>query len=157
LDKFFVESSRGKVRVVGRNGSSAVSLDTKVVGVHLHFEETVLTPVGAPGVATDPVFAAQDILTVTYNTDSVVQFKVINNLGVDTVGVITEFISGLDTTFDGTVLSEFRFHIVGTRETVVLANVVLSVSHGSATAKTIITSLWHWGCTILTEVVVGAR
>jgi len=46
------------VGVVGGNGSSAVSLNAQVVSVHLHLEETVLTPVSAPGVAANPVFAA---------------------------------------------------------------------------------------------------
>ncbi len=39
---------------VGGDAGHAVVLDVKVVGVHLHAEEAVLAPVGAPGVAADP-------------------------------------------------------------------------------------------------------
>ena len=37
------------------SSSETVPLDTEVVLVHGHVEEAVVTPVGSPGVATDPV------------------------------------------------------------------------------------------------------
>ena len=48
---------------VRRNASGAVGLDKQIVRVHLHVEESVVSPVGAPRIATDPI-----LLTILVNT-----------------------------------------------------------------------------------------
>jgi len=75
LDKFC--GGRVKVGVVGGNACSAIFFNTQVVGVHLHAEETSLSPVGAPGVTANPVLFTGVGLTVTDYTDLVVDEDVI--------------------------------------------------------------------------------
>ena len=44
--------------LVGWDSGNAVLLDSEVILAHLHVEEAVVTPVGSPGVAANPVLLA---------------------------------------------------------------------------------------------------
>ena len=68
---------------VGRCAGEAVSLDAQVVRVHVHVEEAVVAPVGAPGIATDPVLLAFAGLAVADDGDGVVQLGDTDVLFVD--------------------------------------------------------------------------
>merc|ERR1719266_619643 len=83
--------------VVGGDSSNAVLLDSEVILVHLHVEESVVSPVGTPGVTANPVFGSIFADTVADDRDSVVD-QADGLLGVDaTVVVVLEVVSGVDT------------------------------------------------------------
>ena len=72
-----------------RRGPDAVPLDAEVVPVHGNPEEAVLAPVGAPGVATDPVLLAV-LLAPAHHGDLVVDDGVAHLLPIDAARVLLE-------------------------------------------------------------------
>jgi len=94
----------------------AVKLNSKVIDVHGHFEESVLSPVGSPGVSSDPVLLFRVfVVAVSDNRDFVIEFNVIKVLGVDASSVILlKVISCLDSAADWSIQVEFLLHVVGT-------------------------------------------
>ena len=126
---------------VGGDTGKTVGLDAEVVAVHGHVEEAVVAPVGTPGVATDPVLLASGgVLAVTNDGDLVVDHGEADVLRVDVVALslgdanvfCLEFVSGMNTTRDGTVLEELGHHLVLAGDGVVLADVVLLVLDSGA-------------------------
>ena len=148
---------------VGRNTSDAVVLDLEVIGVHLHVEEAVVTPVGSPGVAADPVLFAVIGNTVADDGNLVVDhIPRLSLLGVDTVidaeiVVELEGVSGVDTAAHRTVGSKLSLHLVSTSDVVVLADVVASVLNGDASFDTRLTLSGRRPCAVTADVDVSAN
>ena len=121
--------------LVGGGASEAVGVDAKVVLVHGHVEEAVVTPVGSPRVAADPVLLTSLwVLAVASDRDLVVDEREADLLGVDVgaIVVVLEVLGGVDTARDGAVSVELSLHLVDAGKRVVLADVVLLVLDGDA-------------------------
>jgi hypothetical protein len=107
------------------DGSNAIILDGKVVRMHLNSEETLLAPVGAPGVSADPVLSLGcHVKAPAYNWDLVVNTGPRVLLRVDSTHVLLETISGVDTATNGTILVDFCLHAVGTWEAIVVGGII---------------------------------
>merc|ERR1719333_1871414 len=152
--------------VVGWGSGNAIVLNSEVVSAHLHVEEAVVTPVGSPGVAANPVLLASvGVLAVTDDRDLVVdhweedllRVDVVTLTLVDTVVGVLPVVSGMDSAGDGTVGSELGLHLVGTLDLVVLADVVLAVVNGVAVGKRILTLLGWWVGAVSADVDVLAH
>ena len=121
--------------LVSGGASEAVGVDAKVVLVHGHVEEAVVTPVGSPRVAADPVLLTSLwVLAVASDRDLVVDEREADLLGVDVgaIVVVLEVLGGVDTARDGAVSVELSLHLVDAGKRVVLADVVLLVLDGDA-------------------------
>jgi hypothetical protein len=146
-----------QVRVVARDSSGTVLLNTQVVSVHVHEEETVFAPVGAPWVTANPVFLALFGNTVPDHWDFVVDWDRVEMFGVDAARVsVVKSISCLDTAGDRTKLGKLRLHLIGSDHWVVLADVVLLVGYGSAVCGRIFTSFRNRWRAISAQVEIGA-
>ena len=112
---------------------NAVSLNTEVVCVHVHVEETIVSPVGAPRVATDPVFLAFLGHTVSHDRDLVIEEQEFDIILVNAaIVVVIEVVGSVDTAGDGAVL-ELGLHHLSTLHVVIFADVVaVHVSDGGA-------------------------
>ena len=89
----------------------AVSLDGDVVGASADAEETILTPVGAPGVSDQPVWLAI-LLTVTNDGDVMDDFNITSVITVDATGVVLEGVWDGNTASDGSSLVDFLHHVL---------------------------------------------
>ena len=117
---------------VGRCAGEAVGLDAQVVRVHVHVEEAVVAPVGAPGIATDPVLLALASLAIADDCDGVVQLGDADVLLIDGGAIVgVERLGGLDAAGDGSLL-QLSLHLVGTNDVPVLGDVVTSVLDSGA-------------------------
>jgi hypothetical protein len=77
--------------------SSAVHHDAEVHAFfHDHLEETVFSPVGTPGVSSDPVLSTV-LNAPSDNSDLVVDLWVWVFLGVNSTGVSFKFVVSMDT------------------------------------------------------------
>ena len=56
-----------QVWLVAWDTGGAVKFNAQVVSVHLNAEEAVLTPIGTPGIAADPVLLTKFSHAVAYN------------------------------------------------------------------------------------------
>jgi hypothetical protein len=122
----------GSGLLVGGGASDAIGLNTQVVLVHVHVEEAPVAPVGAPRVAADPVLLTLFGLTVTDNSDGVVELRGANILLVDVGAIVSiERVSCLDSAREGTVL-KLGLHLVDAVQAVVFADVVAGVRDGLA-------------------------
>jgi len=132
--------------VVSGHTGKAVALDCQVVFVHFDAEEAVFTPVGAPGVATDPVLGVRLlIIAVANDRDLMVNQGKTLALTVDAAGVSIEVGSRVNATADRAVSVELSLHLLGSHDCVILVNVILfRGSHGTAAIEAILT-LWWWG------------
>jgi len=140
--------------LVGWDSGNAVLLDSEVILAHLHVEEAVVTPVGSPGVAADPVFSAVLHHSVADDGDLVVDhIPRLSLLGVDTVidaeiVVVLEIIGSVDTAAHRTVGSKFSLHLVSTFDVVVLTDVVAGVLNGNAAFFTRLTLSGRRPCAV---------
>ena len=148
---------------VGRNTSDAVVLDLEVIGVHLHVEEAVVSPVGSPGVAADPVFSTVLHNAVADDGDLVVDHVPrLSLLRVDTV-IDAEIVGGLegvggvDTAAHRSVGSKLSLHLISTSDIIVLADVVASVLNGNAAVEAILTLSGRRPCAVTADVDVSAN
>jgi len=136
LSKHF--SFRGQGVVIGRDTGDTVGVDPEVVLVHSHLEEAVVSPIGAPGVATNPVlFAGDGVLTVACHGDLVVDHGEPDFFRPDftSLVVVLEVVGRMNSTGDGAVGKEFSLHLVDSAQRVVISNVVLGVIDGPAAIK----------------------
>ena len=137
---------------VCRRAGEAVSLDSQVVRVHVHQEEAIVTPVGAPGVATDPVLLAVASLAIADNRDGVVQLRDTDVLFIDVRAmVVIELFSGLDTTRNGSLL-QLSLHLVSANNMPVLANVVTGVVDSEAVLNARFVRSRSWPSAIAADV-----
>ena len=123
---------------VGWGSGKTVSLDSEVGAgsAHGEVEESEVTPVSAPGVATDPVLLLSGgILAVTNDGDLVVDLGEGSQLSVDVVslafndrGVLSlELVCGVNTAGDGAVSVELSHHSVLALHAVVIGDIVVGV------------------------------
>ena len=120
--------------------------NTEVVSVHRHVEEAVITPVGSPGVAANPVLLTSFIYAIPDDRDLVVEdvhertdvFRVYT-----TIVVVFKVVGGVNTARDGTVQSELSFHLISSLDVVVVTDIVSNICDGYTVLKTgIISSGW---------------
>ena len=127
---------------VRRGASNAVALDSEIIVVHVHVEEAVVTPVGAPTVAANPILLAFRSHTEANDRDFMVKSDEVDLLLVDRCAIIVgvEVVGGVDTARDGSVL-ELSLHLDSTLHVVVLVDVVAShIGDGGATFDARITN-----------------
>ena len=93
------------------SGPGAVALNGDVVGASADAEETILTPVGAPGVPDQPVWAAI-LLTVTDDGDVVDNVQVAGSVAVNSTSVVIKGLGHSDTASDGTSLVDLLHHVL---------------------------------------------
>jgi len=144
---------------VGRCSGEAVPLDAEIVLVHVYVEETIVAPVGAPRVASNPVLLAFSSDAVTNNRDLVVEQNEMDLLRVNGSSIVIplEVVGDVNTTRDGTVL-ELSFHLVGSLDIPVLANVVANVRSDSCTVcKTVITYSRRRSVAVAADIDCGTR
>jgi len=111
--------------------------------VHWEHEETEVSPVGSPGVSSDPVLLlGVSINTVSDDGDFVVDAWVFNVFRVDSSVVFgLEFVGSLDTARDRTVSGNFSLHSGSSAELIVLRGVVMLVLDSSAAREALFSSL----------------
>ena len=132
---------------VGGGSSNTVLGDAKVVTIHAEVEETVVTPVGSPRVATDPVLLASvgvsavaddGDLVVDQREEDLLRVDVVANTFLDANVVLLEVGGSVDTARDGSVEVELLHHGVLSADGVVLGNVVLGVVDSPAVVERVI-------------------
>jgi hypothetical protein len=123
--------------------SSAILGDGEVLAVlGGHLEVAVLTPVGSPGVSSDPVFLTIIGDTPSDNSDLVVDLWEFDGLLVDTTSVGLEFVGGFDTAGDWSVSVELGLH-VSSWDSVVVGDIVQFVLNWPAFILAGL-ALWAW-------------
>jgi len=130
--------------LVAWNTGGAVLGDAEIVVLlHGHLEETVLAPVGTPGVSADPVLLAGVGDAPSNYSDLVVDLWEGVVLLVDTSGVGLELVGSLDTARDWAVLVDLLLHLFGTGESVVVRSIVLLVINSPAFVLAVLSN-WAW-------------
>jgi len=94
--------------IFGR-GPGAIRLNCDVVGATANAEETILTPVGTPGVSHEPEWLAI-LLTITDDTDIVDDLHITSVITVDASSVVIESLGDGDTAGQWTSLVQLLFH-----------------------------------------------
>ena len=133
--------------------SSAISLNGEVVRVHFNSEESLFSPVSSPWVSTNPIFSVGWFFeSPSDDGDFVIDHGPHGFLGVDTTGVLFEFIGNHKTAGDGSVFEDLSLHLVGTWKTVVVWNIVLLVVNSPAVSLSVITFSGRGTSAIFTDI-----
>lgn len=111
------------------SGSSpgAARLNRDVIDTLANAEESLLTPLGTPGVTHIPELLAILCFSPTNNGDFVSGVQITRVVTVDATSIIIERLWHSNTTSNGTALVDFLHHIVFPRDEVVFINTVHSV------------------------------
>lgn len=154
-----------KLGVVGSNtgwmwlerwdSGGAIGLNSEVgLGSNVYSEEAVFTPVGSPGVSSDPVFFTGLLVnTPSSDGDLMVKLWVFDVLLVDTSSVgLFETVGGLDTARDWTVLEELSLHLVDSSDAIVVGHVMLSVVNSPTLVLTGLSNRAWWPGAVLAVV-----
>ena len=155
LNKRFGCSGLGVARCPGE----AIPLDAEIVFVHVDVEETIVSPVRAPRVASNPVFLAFSRNAVANNRDLMIEQDERNFLRVNVgaIVIVLEVVSNMNTTRNGTIL-ELSLHLVSSSDFPVLTDVVANIrSDSCAVFKTVITNFWRRSMAVATDIDRGAR
>jgi len=107
-----------------RDTGPGLALDTTLVVATTDAEETVLSPVGVPGVGADPVLLTV-LLTVADDLDSVTTLEATSGVVVDTRRVAHEISINLEGNLEGTVGGELSLHVLLTNDRVGLGTLAL--------------------------------
>ena len=138
-------------------GPGAVALNSDVVGASADAEETILTPVGAPRVTDQPVWAAV-LLTVADDGDGVDEVQVTRLVTVDATGVVLEGLRDGDSASDGTSLVDLLHHGLLALDLTELVDTVDHVLVGNEASLTwvAVTADVHGGASLTIVPAVGA-
>jgi len=140
-DFFGVRSDLGDT--VWKTGS-AIRGDAKIVSViHGHLEEAILSPVGTPGVSSDPVALTIGILAPSNNGDLVVDLWEPVMLRENTSGIVLELISGINTAGDWSMGHDLLLHLVSSIETIVILHEIVVVLDSPAFVLAGLSN-WAW-------------
>ena len=119
-------------------GPGAVALNSDVVGASADAEETILTPVGAPRVTDQPVWAAV-LLTVADDGDVVDDVQVTGVITVDTTSVVVKGLRHGNTASNGTSLVDLLLHVLLANDLAELFDIVGHVLVGDEASLTWVT------------------
>jgi hypothetical protein len=153
IDLLFLLVDSHNVRSFLHSTPSAISLNSQVVPVHLNTEESTLTPVGSPTVATDPELNSV-LLTPSHNGDLVVDLGEELSLGEDTAGVGVQLEGSIDTAGDRTTGEDLGLHVVSAFDRAILGHFPDGVL-GSSPAIALISRLLALGVSAVLALLDG--
>jgi len=137
-------SGLGRRLGVGGNSGNTVFLDAEAVTAHGHLEVAVDSPVGAPRVTAPPEGSAIGLFAEASDGDLVVDERESDLFRVNTILVVLESVSDVDTARDGSVRHDFGLHLRNTFDLVMVSDVVSLGGNSSAATKSSFTGS-RWG------------
>ena len=126
LDKALFSLSNWRL-IIRWSTSSAITIDTKIVCVHINVEKSVITPVCSPWVSTDPVFLSFLSLSPSNYSNFVV--KLFISLFLVNICTIVgyKFISCFYTTSNWSILKNISFHLIYSAKLIIFISPVKSI------------------------------
>lgn len=126
--------------------------------MHFDLEKSVLSPVGSPGVSSNPIFFSLIRDSPSENGDNVIWNGEDKFLAENSTGIGFEGLGGIDLTGDGSSGKDFGLHLAGTGDSsdfVSVPSLVLSLLNSPAVS--LFSSGWGWSGTVTTllDIIAG--